>query len=82
LPLALTTIPENSGTMNFISKPVPVRKAQAAFALQVFTVGNITGFAHEIAAIATCSLAGDGCKERRIVNRQVDLATWNDVYNE
>jgi hypothetical protein len=38
LPLALTTIPENLGNLDHVSKFVQVRKAPAAVALQVFSV--------------------------------------------
>jgi len=81
LALALTTIPENLGNMNPVSKFVQVRKAPAAVALQVFSVGNIVGFAHVIPKIATSSKTGDGRNERWIVNSHIDLAMWNDVYN-
>ena len=43
LALALTTIPENSGNLDPVSKFVQVRKAPAAVALHVFSVGNIVG---------------------------------------
>ena len=55
LALALTTIPENSGNLDPLSKFVQVRKAPEAVALQVFSVGNIVGCAHVIAQIATSS---------------------------
>jgi len=80
LALALTTIPENSGNMDPVSKFVQVRKAPAAVALQVFSVGNIVSCAHVIPEIATSSKTGDGRNERWIVNSHIDLATWNDVY--
>jgi hypothetical protein len=81
LALALTTIPENSGNLDPVSKFVRVRKAPAAVALQVFSVGNIVGCAHVIPETATSSKTGDGLNERWIVNSHIDLATWNDVYN-
>jgi len=81
LALALLTIPENSGNLDPVSKYVQVRKAPAAVALQVFSVGNIVGCAHVIPEIATSSTTGDGRNERWIVNSHIDLATWNDVYN-
>jgi hypothetical protein len=62
-------------------KFVHVRKAPAAIALQVFSVGNIAGCAHVIAEIATSTKTEDGRNERWIVNSHIDLATWNDVYN-
>jgi len=80
LALALTTIPENSGNLDQVSKYVQVRKAPAAVALQVFSVGNIVGCAHVIPEIATSNKTGDGRNERWIVNSHIDLATWNDVY--
>jgi len=82
LALALTTIPENSGNLDPVSKFEQVRKAPAAVALQVFSVGNIVGSAHVIPEIAASSKTGDGRNERWIVNSHIDLATWNDVYNQ
>ena len=81
LALVLTTIPENSGNLDPVSKFVQVRKAQAAIALQVSSVGNIISYAHAILEIATSSKAGDGRNERWILNSPIHLATWNDVYN-
>jgi hypothetical protein len=81
LALALTTIPENSGNLDPVSKSVKVRKAPAAVALQVFSVGNIVGCTRIIPEIATSSKTGDGRNERLIVNSHIVLATWNDVYN-
>jgi len=81
LALVLTTIPENSGNLNPVSKFIQVRKAPAAVALPVFSVGNIVGCVHIIPEIATSSKTGDGRNERWIVNSHIDLATWNDVYN-
>jgi len=81
LALALTTIPENSGNLDPLSKFVKVRTAPAAVALQVSSVGNIVGCAHVIPEIATSCKRGDGRNERWIVNSHIDLATWNDVYN-
>jgi len=59
LALALTTIPENSGNLDPISKFVQVRKATAAIALQVLRMGNIVGCAHIIPEIASSSKTGD-----------------------
>jgi len=81
LALALTTIPENSGNLDAISKFVQWRKALAAVGLQVFSMGNIVGCAHVIPEIATSSKTGDRWNEGWIVNSHIDLATWNDVYN-
>jgi hypothetical protein len=81
LALALTTIPENWGNLDPVSKVVHVRKALSAVASQVFSVGNIVGCAPVIREIATSSQTGDGRNERWIVNSHIDLATWNDVYN-
>jgi len=75
LALALTTIPENSGNLNPISKFVQVRKVPAAVALQVFSVGNIVGCAQVIPEIATSGKTGDGQNKQRIVNSHIDLAT-------
>jgi len=81
LALALTTIPEHSGSLDPASKFVLVRKTPAAVALQVFSMANIVGCAHIIPEIATSSKTGDGWNERWIVNSHIDLVTWNDVYN-
>ena len=61
--LVLTTIPENSGNLDPVSKFVHVRNAPSALALQVFSVANIVGCAHIIAEIATSSKTGDGQNE-------------------
>jgi hypothetical protein len=81
LALALTTIPENLSNLDLVSKFVHVRKALAAVALQVFSVGNIVGCVHVIPEIATSGKTGDGRNERWILNSHIDLATSNDVYN-
>jgi hypothetical protein len=80
LALALTTLPEISGNLDPVSKFVHVRKALAAVALHVFSLGNIVGCALVIPEIATSCRTGDGQNKRRIVNSHIDLATWNDVY--
>jgi hypothetical protein len=64
-----------------VSKFVQVRKAPAAVALEVFSVGNIIGCAHIIAEIAASSTTGDGRNARWIVDRQKHLVTSNDVFN-
>jgi len=79
--LALTTMPEDSGNMDPVSKFVQVRTAPAAVALKVFSVGNIVGCAHVIPEIAVSSTTGDGQKEQWIVNSHIDPATQNDLYN-
>jgi len=79
--LAYTTMPENSGKLDSVSKFVQVRNSPAAVALQVFSVGNIVGCGHVIPERATRSKTGDGRNKRWIVNSHIDLATWNDVYN-
>jgi len=81
LALALTRIPENSWNLDPVSKFVQVRKAPAAVAFQVFSVGNIVGCPHVIPEKATSSKTGDRQNERWIVNSHMDLPTWNDVYN-
>jgi len=81
LAMALTTIPGNSGNLDPVSKFVQVRKAPAAVALQVFSVGNIVGCAQVIPEIATSTKTGDGWNERWIVKSHIHLATWNDMYN-
>jgi hypothetical protein len=81
LALALTTIHENSGNLDPVSKFVQVRKAPGAIALRVFSVGNIVSCAPVIPEIDTSSKTGDGRNEVWIANSHIDLATWNDVYN-
>ena len=81
LAVALTTIPETSGNLDPVLKFVQVRKAPAAVALQVFSVGNIVGYAHIIPEMLTSTYTGDARNERWIVNSHIDQATWNDVYN-
>jgi len=81
LALALTTIPENSGNLDLVSKFVHVREPPVAVALNVFSMGSIVGCTHVITEIATSSKIGDGRNEGWIVHRDLDLATWNDVYN-
>jgi hypothetical protein len=56
-----------------------VRKAPAAVALQVFSMGNIVGCVHIIPEIATSNKTGAEQHERWIVNTHTDMATWNDV---
>jgi len=55
LAVALTTMPENSSNFDPVLTCVQVRKALAAVALQVFSMGNIVGCAHLIPEIATSS---------------------------
>jgi hypothetical protein len=80
LTLLLTTIPENSGNFDPVTKFVQVRNAPAAIALQVFSMWNIVGYAHVIPDIATSSKTEDRRNEQWILNSHIDLATWNDVY--
>jgi len=81
LALALTTMTENSGNLDPVSKFVQETNAPAAVALLVFSVGNIIACAQVIPQIATSSNTADGRNKRWIVNSHTDLATWNDVYN-
>jgi hypothetical protein len=81
LALALTTIPENSGNLESISKFVQARKVPAAVALQVFSVGTIVSCVHGILETATNSKPGDRWNERGIVICHKDLVTFNDVYH-
>jgi fumarate reductase subunit C len=81
LALALTTIPENSGNLDPVSKFVQVRKAPAAVTLQVLSVGNIVGCARDIPGIDSICNTGHRRNEQWIVNSHIDLATWNDVYS-
>ena len=60
LALALTTMPENSGNLDPVSKFVQVTKAPVAVALEVFSMGNIVGCAHVVPEITTSSYTGDG----------------------
>jgi hypothetical protein len=80
LALVLTTISENSGNLDSISKFVLVRKTLATVALQVFSVGNIVRYAHVISEIVTRRKTADECNEQWIVNCHIYQATWNDVY--
>jgi len=79
---AHTTIAENSGNLDQVSKFVQVRKAPSTVGFQVFSVGNIVGYAHVMPVIPIGSKPGDRQNERWIVNSHIDLATWNNVYNE
>jgi len=81
LALALTTLPENSGKFNPVTKFIQVRKAPAAVALPIFSAGNIVSCTHVIPGIATSSKTGDGKNELWIGNSHIDLATSNDMYN-
>jgi hypothetical protein len=75
------TIHDNSGNLDPISKFVHVRKALAAVALQVISMVNIIRWTHLISETATRSETGDGWYKQWIVNRHIDLETWNGVYN-
>jgi hypothetical protein len=81
LALVLTTLPENSGNLDPVTKFVQVRKAPAPIALHVFTMGNNVGRLHGIPEIATNSKTQDRRNKRWIVNIHLDLVTRNDVYN-
>jgi len=81
LALVLTTIPENSGNLDPVSKIVNGSKALAAVALQDLGVANFVSCAHVIPEIATSSMSGEGRNKQWIVNSHIDLAMWNDVYN-
>jgi hypothetical protein len=58
LSLKLTTIPENSGNLDPVSKFVQVRNEPAAGASQVFSVENIVGCAHLFPQIANANMTG------------------------
>jgi len=77
---ALTTIPENLGNLDPVSKFEKLRNTPAAYALQVFNVGNLIGCMHVIPEIATSWETGNKRNERCIGNSDINLATWNDVY--
>jgi len=81
LALAFTIVHGTSCKSDHISNFIQVRKALFAVACQVFSMGNLVSCVHIIAEIATSIILGDGQKEQRIVNRYIDLATCNDVYN-
>jgi hypothetical protein len=81
LALSHTTIPENSGNLDPVSKFVQVGKAPAAVALPVLSEANILSCDNVIPEIATRSKSGDGRNEPCIVNSHIDLGTWIDVYN-
>jgi hypothetical protein len=81
LPLALPTIPENLGNLDPVSNFVHVKKVPAAITFQGFSVGNIIGCAHVIPDIVTSTKTWDGRNKQWIVNSQIDLETWKDVYN-
>jgi len=59
LALVVTTIPENSGNLDPVSKFVKVTNALVAILLQVFSMGNTVGCGHGIPKIATSSKTGD-----------------------
>jgi len=77
---ALTTIPENLGNLDPVSKFEKLRNTPAAYALLVFNVGNLIGCMHVIPEIATSWETGNKRNERCIGNSDINLATWNDVY--
>jgi len=79
LALALTTIRQNLGNQDPVSRFEPVRRAPAAVALQVFSMGTIISCTDIISEIATSNKTGDARNERWIVNSFIDLATSNDV---
>jgi hypothetical protein len=56
-------MPENSGNLDPVSKFVQMRKAPAAVALHIFSVGNIVGCEHIIPEIATSTKIGAGRNE-------------------
>jgi hypothetical protein len=60
---ALTTIPENSGNFDPVSKFVHVRKSPVGVALQAFSMRNIVGCGNIIPKIATSSKTADGWNE-------------------
>jgi len=59
LSMALTTIPENLGTLDPVSQCEHVSRAPVAVTLQVVTVGNIIGCVHIIPEIARSTKTGD-----------------------
>jgi hypothetical protein len=81
LALLFTPLPQNSENLDSVSKFDQVRKALAAIALHIFSVGNILGCAHVISELATSNDRGDRRNEEWIVIRHTSQATWNDVYD-
>jgi hypothetical protein len=82
LALALTTIHENLGILDTVSKFVEGCKAPAGFDFQVFCVGNIVRCTQLIPDIGTNSKTRDGQNMEWIVHSHIYLVTWNDVYNK
>jgi hypothetical protein len=78
--LVITTLPENSGNLDLVSKYVQVRTAPAVFDVKLFCMGNVVSCAHILPEIATTSKTGDERIERWIINRCIHLATSYDVY--
>ena len=76
---ALTTVAENSGNVDPISKLAQVRVPPTSRArYQVFSAGNIVGCAHVIPEKPS---KDPTMNERWVVNSHIDLMTWNEVYN-
>jgi hypothetical protein len=63
LAMVLTTIPENSGNMQSVTKLVQEWKVLAAVVLKFFSVGNIVICAHVIPEIKTSCKTGDTWNE-------------------
>ena len=77
--LARTTVAENSGNIDTISKLAQVRVPPANRAqYQVFSAWNIVGYPHVIPEKPFTDLTKN---EQWVVNSQIDLMTWNEVYN-
>ena len=81
LTLPLTTLPDNTGNLDLVSKFVQQRQAPTAVAVQVFSEGNIDSCGPVIPDIATSRRTGDGQNKCWNVNTHIDLATSNDVYD-
>ena len=76
---ARTTVVENSGNIDPISKLAQVRVPPTSRAqYQVFSAGNIVGCAH---LIPEKPFTDPSMNERWVVNSHIDLMTWNEVYN-
>jgi len=81
LALVLTTIPENLGNLDPVSKFVQIENILAAISVHIFSVGNLIDYMHVISELTATSKAGIGGKERWIVNSHINLVTWNNVYD-
>jgi hypothetical protein len=78
--LALTTLPENCGMLDPVSKFIEARQAWAPVTWHVFILGNIVGSDHVFPGVATSSGTVDERNEQWIVNGHIGLVSQNDVF--